>query len=77
VISGTNPTVRVKVHVIELDGRDRLIARTTFASGTEGDIPIDTQDDLWRTVADHKYDRNQVLFGAAAFDLFRQLPDSR
>jgi hypothetical protein len=75
--SGSNPTVRVKVNVVELDGRDRLVARTTFASGSEGDILVDAQDDLWQAVADHKYRREQVVFGEGAFDIFRQLPDSR
>lgn len=75
--SGTNPIVRVKVNVVELDGRERLVARTTFASGSEGDIPIDSQDDLWQAVADHKYERDHVVFGEGAFDLFLQLPESR
>lgn len=73
----TNSTIRIKVHVVELDGRDRLIARVTFSSGSEGDIPISAQDDLWRAATDHGYSRDQIVYAAGAWDLLQQLPESR
>jgi hypothetical protein len=73
----TNPTIRIKVNVIELDDRDRLVARVTFSSGSEGDIPIDVQDDLWKAATDHGYSRDQIVYGAGAWELLQQLPDSR